>query len=51
MWLFGVGTGTLAAYMETNWSLDLFEIDPAVVEIATKREDLFTFIPGAIRRG
>ena len=47
----GVGTGTLAAYMETNWSLDLFEIDPAVVEIATKREDLFTFIPDAIRRG
>ena len=47
----GVGTGTLAAYMESGWSLDLFEIDPAVVEVATKREDLFTFIPDAIKRG
>ncbi len=47
----GLGTGTLAAYMEPGWSLDLYEIDPAVVQVATKNRELFTFVPDAIDRG
>jgi len=54
----GIGTGTLAAYMEEGWNLDLYEIDPAVVTVATKEIDLgdgkptriFSFIPDAIDR-
>ncbi len=46
----GVGTGTLAAYLQPGWELTLFEIDPAVVRIARDRQ-FFTFLSDAEDRG
>ncbi|MBM4096150.1 MAG: hypothetical protein FJ261_05175 [Planctomycetes bacterium] len=49
----GVGTGTLAAYAEKDWTLTLFEIDPEVVTTAYRdpQERYFTFLRDAERRG
>lgn len=46
----GMGTGSLAAYLEPNQNAAFFEIDPAVVRIATD-PDLFSYIPDARARG
>ncbi len=44
----GLGAGTLAGYAKRNTHMTFFEIDPAVVEIATN-PDLFTYISDARR--
>jgi hypothetical protein len=41
--IIGLGTGALAWYGDDGDHLDLYEIDPAVVDIA-ERPDLFTFL-------
>jgi hypothetical protein len=41
--LVGLGAGTLAAYGRPNWYFTWFEVDPAVVRIASDPE-LFTFL-------
>jgi SAM-dependent methyltransferase len=46
----GVGTGTLAAYMQPGWQLTLFEIDPAVVRVA-RDPKYFTYLADAEARG
>jgi SAM-dependent methyltransferase len=48
--ILGVGTGTLAAYAKPGWELTLFDIDPAVVRVATNPE-YFTFLSDARERG
>ena len=49
----GVGTGTLAAYAEKDWTLTLFEIDPEVVNTSYRdpQDRYFTFLRDAERRG
>jgi hypothetical protein len=44
----GLGAGTLAAYASRNTHMTFFEIDPAVVDIATN-PNLFTYISDARR--
>jgi hypothetical protein len=48
--ILGVGTGTLAAYAEKDWEVTLYEIDPAVVEVA-RDADLFSYLADAEARG
>jgi hypothetical protein len=48
--ILGVGAGTLAAYAKKDWRLTLFEIDPAVVRMATNT-DYFTYLSDAKSRG
>ena len=47
----GVGTGTLASYAEKDWSLTLFEIDPAMVRYASQTDQYFTYLTDARNRG
>jgi len=42
----GLGTGTLAYYGRKDWTVDFFEIDPAVVRIASDPK-LFTYVTNA----
>jgi hypothetical protein len=45
----GLGTGTLAAYGQPGRRITFFEIDPAVVQIATNTK-LFTYLGDCLRR-
>lgn len=49
----GVGTGTLAAYAQKDWTLTLFEIDPEVVTTSYRDPNnrYFTFLRDAEKRG
>jgi hypothetical protein len=46
----GLGTGTLAAYMNKGDFLTFYEINPAVIKMSTSG-DWFTFVPDCIARG
>jgi len=47
----GLGTGTLAAYCQPGQKFTFYDIDPLVVEIATKSDKYFTFWKDAKARG
>jgi hypothetical protein len=48
--IIGLGTGSMVAYAERGQTFDVYEIDPAVVEIAATPE-YFTFLRDARARG
>jgi hypothetical protein len=50
MAVLGIGTGTLAAYVEPGWHLTLYEIDPAIVQMAFDRQN-FTYLADCKDRG
>jgi hypothetical protein len=49
MAVLGIGTGTLAAYALPGWDLTLYEIDPAIVQMAFDRKN-FTYLDDCKKR-